>query len=46
MSLQKMHKANILVNGNQRKILLDEFFTLLNNAYAFLGVSCSKDLAA
>ena len=45
MSLQKMHRANLIVNGNQRKILSDEFFTLLNNAYAFLDVSCSKDLA-
>ena len=41
-----MHRANILVNGSQRKILLDEFFTLLNNAYAFLGVSCTRELAA
>ena len=42
MSLQKMHRANQIKNGSQRKILLPEFIELLNNAYAFLGVKCNQ----
>lgn len=38
MSLQKMHKENLLQNGADRKITSEEFWKLLNNAYKFLNV--------
>ena len=45
MSLQKMHRANKLQYGSQRKITLNEFIELMNNAYLFLNVKCNKELA-
>ena len=45
MSLQKMHRANKMQYGSERKIMLSEFIELLNNAYMFLGVKCHRELA-
>ena len=45
MSLQKMHRANKLQYGSERKIVLNEFVELLNNAYTFLNVKCNRELA-
>lgn len=38
MSLQNMHRHNKIKNQADRKILPAEFFTLVNNAFAFLKV--------
>ncbi len=45
MSLQKMHRANLIAKGAERKISLQEFFTLVNNAYSFLKVKMDMGLA-
>lgn len=44
MSLQKMHKADLISNGAQRKITSEEFWKLLNNAYTFLKVECPRNV--
>ena len=40
-----MHRANKLKYGSERKILLNEFYELMDNAYLFLNVKCNKELA-
>lgn len=40
-----MHKRNLIEKGSLRKINLHEFFTLVNNAYAFLQVKMDMTLA-
>jgi hypothetical protein len=45
MSLQKMHKFNKMKFGSERKMTCPEFNTLMDNAYAFLGVKLSPDVA-
>lgn len=40
-----MHRANLIEKGADRKINLKEFFTLVNNAYAFLHVKMDLGLA-
>lgn len=44
MSLQKMHKENLIKNGAERKITQEEFWILLNKAYAFLKVECPRNI--
>lgn len=45
MSLQNMHKRNLITRGAERLINLQEFFTLVNNAYSFLKVKMDQGLA-
>ena len=40
-----MHRANKLKYVSERKILLNEFYELMDNAYLFLNVKCNKELA-
>lgn len=45
MSLQQMHKRNLISHGSERKITLAEFLKLVNNAYSFLKVAMDAGLA-
>lgn len=40
-----MHKAHQISKGSERKINLQEFRSLMNNAYKFLGVEANEELA-
>ena len=46
MALQKMHRNNRIKNGSQRKVNLEEFGMLLNEAYEFLGVHVDEVVVA
>lgn len=45
MALQKMHKEGKMSHGHLRKMNVEEFNTLMNNAYAFLGVKVDAEAA-
>ena len=44
MSLQKKHRDGKMSHGSERAMNQVEFRTLLNDAYAFLGVPASNDI--
>lgn len=44
MSLQRTHRAGKMIHGADRKMTLEEFSTLINEAYAFLHVAISKEV--
>jgi Ca2+-binding EF-hand superfamily protein len=44
MSLQKKHRDGKMSHGSERAMNQVEFRTLLNDAYAFLGVPASNDV--
>lgn len=45
MALQKHHKAGKMVNGADRKMTVEEFNLLMNNAYHFLNEICPPEVA-
>ena len=44
MSLQKMHMQNKVSHSAERKLTLDEFHTLVTNAYKFLDVTVHPEI--
>lgn len=44
MSLQRTHRAGKMIHGAERKMTLDEFLALINEAYAFLHVAISHEV--
>lgn len=44
MSLQRSHRAGKITHGAERKLTLEEFLTLINEAYAFLHVAISHEV--
>ena len=45
MSLQVMHRANKMSHGSERKMNVEEFEKLCNNAWKFLKVSIPNQIA-
>ena len=45
MSLQKTHRLNKMQFGGERKMLPEEFWKLINQAFSFLKVEMSRDVA-
>ena len=45
MSLQKTHKAGKMKHGSERKILPEEFWKLINQAFTFLHAEMKRDIS-
>lgn len=45
MSLQKTHRSGAMKHGEERKMLPEEFWKLINQAFSFLKVEMNRDMS-